>query len=83
MTDDEIKQKIEEFLNELSFHCTSVRIFVTRPDAPDAQETACFTNGIGNIHAQQSQIREWMIMQEEYVREYARRNAYRDREDQG
>lgn len=54
----------------LSEHFDSVRIFVTR-QMHDG--TVSVTEGAGNFQAQQGQVREWLIRQDENTRENARR----------
>lgn len=69
----EIEKKIEAFANELSGDCDSVRIFVTVPTYEGDDSTGGFTYGKGNFYASWGSIREWMVTQDERVRENVRR----------
>lgn len=66
-------------INELSEHFDAIRIFVAHRSS--AENTACYTTGRGNFHAQVGQVREWIIRQDEYVREAARAEQREENED--
>jgi hypothetical protein len=58
---------IDKFLLEASDYCDSVRVFCTAHDsATEATET--ISDGRGNAYAQQAQVREWVIQQDEITR---------------
>lgn len=75
MTPPEIKRIVSECVTRLSEHCDSVRIFVTSPSNDGSGCTDDLSDGAGNFLAQRGQIRDWMLRQDEYVKEHAKRNV--------
>ena len=64
-----IKQLVSDAAMRLGEHVDSVRIFVTYPSNNGDNDTHSFTNGAGNIYAQQAQVREWVLIQDQLVRQ--------------
>ena len=75
MTREEIDKCVERFLHEIGEHTQSARVFLTYPTEDGKPHYAGYTNGCGNFFAQKGQITDWVIRQEEYVREDARRQS--------
>lgn len=69
---------LNTFAENLGEHCEAVRIFVTKGSDDGSGNTIHLTTGRGNMLAQHGQVREWIIMQEEYVREKARIDQRRE-----
>ena len=59
----------------LSEHVDSVRIFVTFPALDGSPATGRLTDGGGNLYAQMGQVRAWLIQQDEFEKDYARKEA--------
>lgn len=59
----------------LKEHFENVQVFVSRilDDGDDAGNTVSIQRGSGNWHARESQVREWVIENEERVRENIRK----------
>lgn len=70
-----LDKMVEDAAAQLSEHCDSVRIFVTK-HAVDGESdvTIAFDHGRGNIHAQVGQVMEWLDIQRQYQRNWAIRN---------
>lgn len=60
-------------------HACSVQIFVTMHE-PSMQMTRHVAHGLGNWYARESQVREWVLANEETVRAHARRLAESEEE---
>lgn len=69
---DIVEKLADKLVSELGEHCDSVRVFCTMNEGNG--ETASYTVGDGNFHAQTGQVKEWLIRQDEIVREHARKN---------
>lgn len=68
----EEQKLVDDAVTKLSEHFDSVRIFVTRHSGA-AENTASYENGSGNFYAQLGQVREWLGIQDQYQRQYAKR----------
>lgn len=68
--EDIVEKLIEEAIQKLGEHCQSIRIFVTYPSDDGTNSTKGHTKGSGNLYAQIGQVREFMVEQDEYVKEY-------------
>lgn len=64
------RRLVDAKVNELMEHFDSIRIFVSFRGSPTTTQT--YTTGGGNFHAQMGQVKEWVIRQDEFVREDAR-----------
>ena len=73
MTQDEAKALVNKHASELQEHFDSIRIFVSWPHEDDAHRTLTWDTGRGNFYAQYGQIVQWIIVQDEQQREWARR----------
>lgn len=72
ITREELEKRVQSFVDQLGEHVDSVRVFVTFPTLDGKPHTAGLTVGIGNFYAQQGQIQEWMVTQDERVRDHVR-----------
>jgi hypothetical protein len=61
------QQIVDETVSKLLEHFDSVRVFTTRHDG-NSEETACYNSGGGNFYAQLGQVREWIVRQDQYVK---------------
>ena len=69
---EQIQKLVKESVRNLSEHCDSVRIFVTKHNCDgETDTTGAVDNGSGNFYAQLGQIREWLSIQEQYQRNWA------------
>jgi len=68
-TDQEIVDKAREALLE---HFDSVQVFVTR-HAGERDVTASYETGGGNFYARLGQVHEWIMIQDQYSRQHAKR----------
>ena len=68
---------VDDTVAKLSEHFDSVRIFVTRHEGNESN-TASYETGGGNFYAQLGQIREWLGIQDQFQRQYARREDAED-----
>lgn len=75
MAEQEIVDRVEKCLRELSEHFSSVQIFVSREDEDmEMGTTAAYTSGKGSWFARLGQIDEWRERVRERNLEYVRRN---------
>lgn len=70
--EEQIQKLVAESAAKLLEHCDSVRIFVTWHDG-STENTGSFEKGGGNFYAQLGQVQEWLFIQEQYQRNYAKR----------
>lgn len=75
MNNEEFDKMMDQIADKLFEHADCVRIFMSRHDDGD---TESFTIGRGNFHAQRDQVREWLQMQKQYVKERAKLDARKD-----
>jgi hypothetical protein len=80
MSREELEKRVQSFVDQLGEHVDSVRVFITFPTHDGHPNTAGFNSGIGNFYAQYGQVREWMLTQDERVRENVRREEGDDSE---
>jgi len=66
------QKTVDDLREKLLEHFDSVRIFVTRHDGETAT-TQSYESGGGNFYAQLGQVREWLGIQDQYQREYAKK----------
>lgn len=66
------QKMVDDIRTKLLEHYDSVRIFVTRHDG-DSSDTASYETGGGNFYAQLGQVQEWLAIQDEYQRQWARK----------
>lgn len=59
---------IHDHIAVLRVHFASVRIFCTREAG---SITKNYSSGSGNYYAQSGQIREWLMMEDEVIRQHA------------
>lgn len=78
MTNEELQALLKKHVAALSEHCDSVHIFVTVPTDDGSQNTKACDEGAGNFYAQFGQISEWLDIQREYQRVWARDHAKDD-----
>lgn len=65
---ERIIKLVDDAASSLLEHCDSVRIFVTMPSQDTALNTASYSSGRGNYHAQVGQIKEFIIRDDERIR---------------
>lgn len=69
---DQLKAMLREATVKLSEHFDSIRIIGTRHALDgEADTTAMIDDGAGNFHAQLGSVREWLVIQEQYQRNWA------------
>lgn len=68
----EQQKLVDDVVTKLSDHFDSIHVFVTQHDGASDQ-TQCYESGAGNFYAQLGQIREWLCIQDQYQRQYAKR----------
>ena len=68
MITEQVTKEIETFVNRMSEHVDSIRIFVTKCDG---KNTKTFTTGGGNFYAQKGQVEEWIEVQRQCERNTA------------
>lgn len=69
---------IQKHVDQLGEHFDTVQVFCTRHMPAELDGTAIANRGTGNWHARFGQVREWVIYEEEWIREYARRKSQDD-----
>lgn len=77
---DQEQKLLEQLCAKLGEHWQNVQIFVNRVDEGGEYFTQ-LTYGIGNWHARQNQVREWITIGEEIARCKARENCRRSSDD--
>lgn len=77
MTDDQRKQYIDKRVAEIMEVCESVQVSATFKDT-DNNVTVCYHTGAGNFYARLGSVQEFLIKQDEYIREHARNNTIED-----
>lgn len=73
MTRDESIALVNKHASLLGEHFDSVRVFVTWPSEESCQRTLAYDTGRGNFYASYGLVREWICIQDEYQRTWARR----------
>jgi len=68
---DDLVKMLDRHCNELAEHFECVHIFVNRNEG-DIDKTRSVNRGAGNWHARYGQIREWLIYEDERIRQCAR-----------
>lgn len=66
---------VRHHASKLGEHFDSVRVFVTLPSNDGSNSTVAVDSGNGNFHAQLGQVAEWLTIQEEYQRDWARKQC--------
>lgn len=64
---EHIEKLIQDFIDKVSEHVDSVRVFVTHPANNGNGDSVSFSQGGGNLFAQQGQIRAWVLRQDQYT----------------
>lgn len=70
--DVEIQKLVEKAAMSIGEHVDTIQIFVTR-QAEGSEATKRFSYGSGNFYARLGHVHEWLVIQEEHARAYARR----------
>lgn len=70
-TDQKMVNEMRDWLLE---HFDSVQIMVTRQNGGE-RKTGSYECGGGNFYARLGQIQEWISIQDEYQRDWARKHA--------
>lgn len=73
------KKLVEDAVGALTEHFDSVRIFVTVHDG-SGDATLSYDTGAGNYYAQLGQVREWLCIQDQNQRQYAKRKDAEENE---
>ncbi len=68
---EDLQKLVDAKAAELSEHFDSVRVMVTLHAGGDSV-TASYEAGRGNFYAQLGQVREWLQIQDQYQREFAK-----------
>ncbi len=69
---------LDKHVNELSEHFENVHIFVTRHEG-EKDQTRCVNRGSGNWFARYGQIREWLVYEDQKIRECAKRSESQEK----
>lgn len=69
---EEAVRMLDEHCNQLMEHFDSVQIFVTRHEEAKAGGTIYVNRGAGNWFARCGQIREWVVFEDQKIRETAK-----------
>lgn len=72
----------EDAVLKIAEHADSVQLFFTRQSDDGKREIAGYEIGSGNIYARQGQVAEWLVIQQEYQRQWAIRNNARLQSEQ-
>jgi len=72
MTDDELQAILKRHVADLMEHFDSVRILATVHLDDGSKNTKSLEEGDGNFYAQLGQVHEWLDIQREYQRAWAR-----------
>jgi hypothetical protein len=83
MTTAEIQTLVDDAVAKLREHCDSVQIFVTVTPEDGSSDTWGCESGKGNFYARQGQIDEWLGIQRQYQKNYAKRLDRKQREEEG
>lgn len=75
---EDILKMVEDIASKLAEHVDSVRIFVTKTGDGSTSNSGAITTGRGNLYAQLGQVKEWILTQDEYVKENARRDTFEE-----
>jgi hypothetical protein len=78
MTDAELQTLLQRHVADLMEHFDSVRIFVTLHSDDGSKDTKQLDQGDGNFYAQLGQVHEWLDIQREYQRVWARNHSKPD-----
>ena len=86
MSPEEHRKWLEDLVarhaRELGEHVDAVQIFVSMDGSDVEEKTTCtYRTGRGSILARIQQAREWVMTQDEWAREAARRSAQTDDPD--
>ncbi len=65
---------VRKAVQSLAEHFETVHVFASRHMPAELDGTACTNQGMGHWHARYGQIREWLIYEDERVRNAARKN---------
>lgn len=71
ISDQGMEELVQLHARQLGEHVDSVQIFVTR-QADGGETTQAYSFGTGNFYGRLGQIMEWIVRQEEFIREEAR-----------
>lgn len=69
---EELEALVKKHVDALGEHCETVQVFVTMPHPDDPHVTRSYEFGCGNWFARYGQIVEYMHIQEEHQRIWAR-----------
>lgn len=69
---EQLKAMLREATVKLSEHFDSIRIIGARHAVDgESDTTVLFDDGAGNFHAQLGSVREWLVIHEQYQRNWA------------
>ncbi len=74
----ELVKMIDKHVNELAEHFDGVHIFVNRNEG-HADQSRGINRGAGNWFARYGQIREWVVYEEQRIRECAKRSESQEK----
>lgn len=74
------EELVQSHCRQLGEHVDSVQIFVSKQN-DGGEGTSSYAFGSGNFYTRLGQVSEWVVRQEEYVREEARIQQRKDLED--
>jgi hypothetical protein len=70
---------VQQHAHQLAEHVDTVQIFVTK-HLEGGKDTRSYEYGVGNFHARFGYVSEWLTVQQEYSREWARGKQRQDLE---
>ena len=65
------RELVDKAVSQLGEHFDSVRIFVTKQLDDGSTNTRAIDSGAGNFYAQLGQIREFIVIQDQYQKNWA------------
>ncbi len=79
---EQARAMLREYTLKLGEHFESVRIFVTRSSPETPSDTQAIDDGTGNFYAQLGQIHEWLAIQDQYQRNWAKSHDNNDQSNE-
>jgi hypothetical protein len=71
-------KRIQDAANLLGEHCDSVQIIAVVHNDKGDDMVVSYAAGSGSLYERIGATREWLIRQDEYTKEHARRHAFND-----
>lgn len=81
IVEDHADDALEKAIELLSEHFDSVQIIATKKDDEDEDTDLLCEHGSGSIYARVGSVRDWLLRQDEYTRQYAKDEEGDDDDD--